>query len=42
MSRGDVALVVAEVLERPALAGSVVEFNTGPTPITEELDATPA
>ena len=39
VSRGDVALVVAEVLERPALAGSVVEFNTGPTPITEELDA---
>ena len=42
VSRGDVALVVAEVLERPALAGSVVEFNTGPTPITEELDSSTA
>ena len=37
--RGDVALVVAEVLERPALAGAVVEFNTGSTPVAEELDA---
>ena len=36
--RGDVALVVAEVLERPALSGATVELNTGPTPVTEELD----
>ncbi len=39
--RADVALVVAETLERPALAGAVVEFNTGPTPVADELDATP-
>jgi len=39
VSRGDVALVVAEVLERPALAGAVVEFNRGGTPVGEELDA---
>ncbi len=39
--RADVALVVAETLERPALAGTVVEFNTGPTPVADELDATP-
>ena len=38
--RADVALVVAETLERPALAGTVVEFNTGPTPVADELDAT--
>ncbi len=39
VARGDVALVVAEVLERPALAGAVVELNTGTTPVAEELDA---
>ncbi|WP_377639563.1 SDR family oxidoreductase [Oryzobacter terrae] len=39
--RGDVARVVAETLERPGLGGSVIEFNTGPTPIADELDATP-
>lgn len=38
--RADVALVVAETLDRPALAGAVVEFNTGPTPVADELDAT--
>ena len=37
----DVALVVAETLERPGLAGAVVEFNTGPRPVVDELDATP-
>ena len=37
--RADVALVVAEVLERPALAGAVVEFNTGDTPVADELEA---
>lgn len=37
--RGDVALVVAEVLERPALVGVVVEFNGGTTTVARELDA---
>ena len=37
--RGDVALVVAEVLERAGLAGAVVEFNGGDTPVAQELDA---
>ena len=37
--RADVALVLAEVLARPATAGAVVEFNTGSTPVGEELDA---
>lgn len=37
--RGDVALVVAEVLERPALAGAVVEFNGGETMVAQALDA---
>ncbi|MBD3784439.1 MAG: SDR family oxidoreductase [Micrococcales bacterium] len=37
--RADVALVVAEVLARPATAGAVVEFNTGSTPVADELDA---
>jgi uncharacterized protein YbjT (DUF2867 family) len=37
--RADVALVVAEVVERPGLAGTVIEFNTGPTPVAQELDA---
>lgn len=37
--RADVALVVAEVLERPALAGVVVEFNGGDTTVAQELDA---
>jgi uncharacterized protein YbjT (DUF2867 family) len=37
--RADVALVVAEVVERPGLTGAVVEFNAGPTPVAQELDA---
>ena len=37
--RADVALVVAEVLERPGLAGSVLELNGGDVPVAEELDA---
>jgi uncharacterized protein YbjT (DUF2867 family) len=37
--RADVALVVAEVVQRPGLAGKVIEFNTGPTPVAQELDA---
>lgn len=38
-ARGDVAHVIADVLDRPATAGRVVEFNDGSTPIAEELDA---
>lgn len=38
--RADVALVVAETLARPGLAGAVVEFNTGSTPVADELEAT--
>jgi uncharacterized protein YbjT (DUF2867 family) len=37
--RADVALVVAEVVERPGLTGAVVEFNAGRTPVAQELDA---
>ncbi len=39
VSRGDVALVVAETLERPDLRGQVVEFNNGPLPVGEALTA---
>jgi uncharacterized protein YbjT (DUF2867 family) len=42
VSRADVALVIAQTLERPALAGTVVEFNSGTAPIAEELDASVA
>ena len=35
--RADVAHVAAEVLERPATAGSTIAFNTGPTPISEAV-----
>lgn len=37
--RADVALVVADVLERPETAGLVLEFNGGPTLVADELDA---
>ena len=37
VSRADVALVVAESLERPGLRGQVVEFNNGPLAIDEAL-----
>ncbi|NHA69510.1 SDR family oxidoreductase [Phycicoccus flavus] len=37
--RADVALVIADVLDRPDTAGLVLEFNGGDTPVTEELDA---
>lgn len=40
--RADVALVVARTLERPGLAGAVVEFNTGDVPVAQELDASAA
>lgn len=39
VSREDVALVVADVLDRPGTAGAVIEFNAGRTPVAEELDA---
>lgn len=35
--RADVARVAAEVLERPATAGSTIAFNTGSTPISEAV-----
>lgn len=37
--RADVALVVAQTVERAALAGAVVEFNGGDVPVTDALDA---
>ncbi|MGG5259846.1 SDR family oxidoreductase [Phycicoccus avicenniae] len=40
--RADVALVVADVLERPGTAGAVIEFNGGETPVAAELDAVEA
>lgn len=39
VARSDVALVVAESVSRPGLAGRVIEFNRGPSPVAEELDA---
>ncbi|HSF99464.1 MAG TPA: SDR family oxidoreductase [Ornithinibacter sp.] len=42
VSRADVALVIAQTLDRPALAGVVVEFNGGTTPVADELDASAA
>ncbi|QIM23210.1 SDR family oxidoreductase [Phycicoccus sp. HDW14] len=42
VSRDDVALVAAEVLERPGTAGAVIEFNGGATPVADELDAVEA
>ncbi len=35
--RADVALVVAEVLDRPTTTGLVVEFNAGDTPVADAL-----
>ena len=37
VSRADVALVLAESLERPGLHGQVVEFNSGEIPIGDAL-----
>ena len=39
VSREDVALVAAEVLQRPETAGRTIEFNNGPTPVSEALDS---
>ncbi|MCU1409086.1 MAG: putative NADH-flavin reductase [Microbacteriaceae bacterium] len=38
VSREDVALVAAAVLERPQTAGRFIQFNNGATPIAEALD----
>ncbi len=40
--RADVALVIAEVLDRPDTAGLVVEFNGGDTAVADELAAATA
>jgi uncharacterized protein YbjT (DUF2867 family) len=37
VSRADVALVIAESLDRPGLGGQVVEFNNGDVPVTDAL-----
>lgn len=39
VSRADVAAVLASVVERPGLAGHTIEFNNGPTPVDQALDA---
>ena len=39
VARADVALVVAETLARPGLAGATVEFNNGEVPVGEALAA---
>ncbi|MEO6511727.1 MAG: SDR family oxidoreductase [Nocardioides sp.] len=39
VSRADVALVVAETLARPRLAGATVELNNGDVPVDEALAA---
>lgn len=38
VSRADVAAVIAATLKRPGLERKTVEFNNGPTPISEALD----
>jgi nucleoside-diphosphate-sugar epimerase len=38
VSREDVALVAAAVLERPQTVGAFIQFNSGTTPIAEALD----
>ena len=39
VSRADVALVAADAVERPGLAGATVEFNNGDVPVDEALSA---
>lgn len=39
VSREDVALVAAAVLDRPATIGQTIEFNNGPVPLEAALDA---
>lgn len=37
VTRGDVAAVIAAVIDRPDTVGRTIEFNNGPTPIAEAL-----
>lgn len=37
VARADVARVAAAVIDRPRTAGSIIAFNTGPTPIDEAV-----
>lgn len=39
VSRGNVAAVLAEVVNRQELTGKTVEFNSGSTPVSEALDS---
>ena len=39
VSRDDVARVIAAVVEREHLSGRTIEFNNGPTPVEDALDA---
>ena len=39
VSREDVALVAAAVLDRPETIGQTIEFNNGPVPVEAALDA---
>lgn len=39
VSRADVAAVLAATVERPALAGRMIRFNDGTTPVSRALDA---
>ncbi|MGB5952878.1 MAG: SDR family oxidoreductase [Ornithinimicrobium sp.] len=39
VSRADVAAVIAAIVDRPDLAGQMIEFNNGATPIGEALAA---
>ncbi|CAN5443375.1 SDR family oxidoreductase [soil metagenome] len=39
VSRGDVAAVIAEVVEQPRLVGQMIEFNNGSTHVSEALAA---
>lgn len=42
VTRADVAAVVAATLDRPGLSGRTVEFNNGPEPLAQALDAVAA
>lgn len=39
VTRDDVARVAADVLTRPATIGATIDFNNGPVPIADALDA---
>jgi uncharacterized protein YbjT (DUF2867 family) len=39
VSRGNVAAVIAAAADRPALTGHTIDFDDGPVPIAEALDA---